>query len=281
MPVLDGYSATRKLRENPRFQDLPILAMTANAMVGDREKALDAGMNDHIAKPIDVMEMFKVIARWVTPANAAAPVERHTPVELEIPKLEGIDTQAGLNRTLGNTKLYLKLLHKFRQSQTDFVEQYDQSRSSDDPQAPERCAHTLQGIAGNIGAMGVQQAAEALELACKFNKSADEVDQLLKDVATELFTVIKSLETLEAIEQQITLQVGTLDKSKAQTILKKIRKLLEDDDINATDVIDELAHLPGMTLHTDILQTLSHETGEYEFEKALTVLNELETVLID
>lgn len=279
MPVLDGYSATRKLRENPRFHDLPILAMTANAMVGDREKALDAGMNDHIAKPIDVMEMFKVIARWVTPANAAAPAEHHTPGEMEIPKLEGIDTQAGLNRTLGNTKLYLKLLHKFRQSQTDFVEQYNQSRTSDDPQAPERYAHTLQGIAGNIGANGVQQAAEALELACKYKKSADEIDQLLEDVASELFIVIRALEPLES--QQTTIQVGTLDKSKAQTILKKIRKLLEDDDTNVNDVIDELAQLPGMILHADILQTLSHETAEYEFEKALAVLNELETALID
>jgi CheY-like chemotaxis protein len=68
MPVMDGYAATRELRSDPKWRDLPIIAMTANAMVGDREKVLEAGMNDHIAKPIDVTEMFATLARWVPPA---------------------------------------------------------------------------------------------------------------------------------------------------------------------------------------------------------------------
>ncbi|HEX4596203.1 MAG TPA: response regulator, partial [Burkholderiaceae bacterium] len=73
MPVLDGYEATRRLRQQARFKHLPIIAMTANAMVGDRQKALAAGMNDYIAKPIDMDEMFDTIARWVRPAGPASP----------------------------------------------------------------------------------------------------------------------------------------------------------------------------------------------------------------
>jgi len=72
MPVMDGYAATRELRGNPKWRDLPVIAMTANAMVGDREKVLAAGMNDHIAKPINVVEMFATLARWVRPEVAAA-----------------------------------------------------------------------------------------------------------------------------------------------------------------------------------------------------------------
>ena len=72
MPVLDGYEATRRLRRQPQWQDLPVIAMTANAMVGDREKALAAGMNDHIAKPIRVDEMYGTLARWVRPAAPRA-----------------------------------------------------------------------------------------------------------------------------------------------------------------------------------------------------------------
>jgi len=72
MPVMDGYEATRELRGDPRWRDLPVIAMTANAMVGDREKVLAAGMNDHIAKPINVSEMFATLARWVRPQAAAA-----------------------------------------------------------------------------------------------------------------------------------------------------------------------------------------------------------------
>ena len=72
MPVMDGYAATRELRGDPKWHDLPIIAMTANAMVGDREKVLAAGMNDHIAKPINVTEMFATLARWIRPEVAAA-----------------------------------------------------------------------------------------------------------------------------------------------------------------------------------------------------------------
>jgi CheY-like chemotaxis protein len=72
MPVLDGYEATRRLRRQPQWQDLPVIAMTADAMVGDREKALAAGMNDHIVKPIRVDEMYATLARWVRPARPQA-----------------------------------------------------------------------------------------------------------------------------------------------------------------------------------------------------------------
>jgi CheY-like chemotaxis protein len=67
MRVMDGYEATRRIRGDPRWQQLPIIAMTANAMLGDRQRALDSGMNDHIAKPIDVAGMFETMARWIRP----------------------------------------------------------------------------------------------------------------------------------------------------------------------------------------------------------------------
>ena len=73
MPVMDGYTATREIRKNPAFKDLPIIAMTANAMAGDREKVMEAGMWDHIAKPLNVGEMFTTIARWIKPKSATAP----------------------------------------------------------------------------------------------------------------------------------------------------------------------------------------------------------------
>jgi PAS domain S-box-containing protein len=71
MPVMDGYAATRALRQQPQWRELPVIAMTANALVGDRDKALEAGMNDHIAKPIAVDELFATLARWIRPAPAA------------------------------------------------------------------------------------------------------------------------------------------------------------------------------------------------------------------
>ncbi|WP_431442619.1 response regulator, partial [Enterococcus faecalis] len=66
MPRMDGYTATAHIRRDPRWQHLPIIAMTASALVTDREQALLAGMNDHVPKPLDVQQMFSVIARWVS-----------------------------------------------------------------------------------------------------------------------------------------------------------------------------------------------------------------------
>ena len=67
MPEMDGYEATRRIREQPQWRELPVIAMTANAMVGDRDKVLAAGMNDHIAKPMRMEEMFATLARWIRP----------------------------------------------------------------------------------------------------------------------------------------------------------------------------------------------------------------------
>jgi signal transduction histidine kinase/CheY-like chemotaxis protein/HAMP domain-containing protein len=124
MPVMDGYAATRALRQQPRLRDLPVIAMTANAMVGDREKVLAAGMNDHIAKPIKFDDMFATLARWVHPAPVAPP----EPAGLvnagagadPLAGLPGIDIRAGLVRAMGDDALYRRLLRMFRDAQADF-----------------------------------------------------------------------------------------------------------------------------------------------------------------
>ena len=98
MPVLDGYAATRALRRQPQLRDLPVIAMTANAMVGDRDKVLAAGMNDHIAKPIKIDELFATLARWVRPATAESPdVENAGAGADPLAELPGIDTHDAEN----------------------------------------------------------------------------------------------------------------------------------------------------------------------------------------
>src|SRR5579862_2583620 len=99
MPVMDGYAATRALRAQSRWRDLPVVAMTANAMVGDRDKALSAGMNDHVAKPINVEEMFATLARWIRPPAAAGAPPDPAAGEVRggaLADLAGIDSRAGV-----------------------------------------------------------------------------------------------------------------------------------------------------------------------------------------
>ncbi|KAA6186042.1 transporter substrate-binding domain-containing protein [Thiohalocapsa marina] len=183
MPVMDGYEATRALRRQARFRHLPILAMTANAMVGDREKVLEAGMNDHIAKPVNVNELFRTMARWIRPATSITPLSASaaTPVsapasgvvpappaaEAGLSGLDGIDTAAGLRRVQGNRALYVKLLRKTAQTQADTVEQYDNAVAAGDWTLAQRLIHSLKGVAGTLGARELQAASARLETSVK------------------------------------------------------------------------------------------------------------------
>lgn len=199
MPVMDGYSATRLIRENPAFQALPIIAMTANAMVGDRDKALAAGMNDHISKPIDPQKMYATLAHWIRPRATPAATEpgiTRSSTETGLPALPGIDIAAGLNVALGDEALYLNLLQCFRSSFGDVEQEFRRAREQGDMTVQIRTAHTLSGAAGNIGAPYLQHAAADLERTLRGENSATEVEQRLQGALAALNQVMSGLRAL-------------------------------------------------------------------------------------
>ncbi|TLS75341.1 response regulator [Mariprofundus erugo] len=194
MPVMDGYTATRKIREQERFATLPVLAMTANTMTGDREKALAAGMNAHIAKPIDVDEMLHTMARWIdvaTPAN----VEATQPAsDNELANLPGIDIAAGLNIAMNKEALYRRLLIKFRDTYGGFETDFRAAVDGSDPDAPAKVAHSLKGVAGNLGMHELYQSLLQLEMACKNHEP--QLEKKLQQVTDKLATVMTGLKRL-------------------------------------------------------------------------------------
>ncbi len=200
MPVMDGYEATRKIREQKRFKDLPVIAMTANAMKGDRQKVLDAGMNDHIAKPINVEEMFNVIAKWTRPdqvdsSHKVTHINKEKSSQEVLPELPGIDMEAGLGVTQNNIALYRKLLLKFYKSQKDFEQQFRLALKEGEPGEAERVAHTLKGVAANLGVRSVEKTAHLLEIACRERK--EPIGEFLSPVIDELQLVLSGLEMLD------------------------------------------------------------------------------------
>ena len=187
MPVMDGYAATRALRQQARWRDLPVIAMTANAMVGDRERVLAAGMNDHISKPIRVDDLFATLARWVRTTAAAVPGG-----------LPGIDSRAALAELGGNEQLYRRLLGMFRDREASFGERFREARAAGDTEGAVRAAHDLKGVAATLGAPAVGEAAAALEQACSRGAPAREIDALFAIVTRQLDPVIAGLRSLEA-----------------------------------------------------------------------------------
>ena len=192
MPVMDGYAATRELRGDPRWRDLPIIAMTANAMVGDRERVLEAGMNDHIARPINVNEMFATLARWVRPDFSA-----------DIGSIAGIESTTALAGMMGNEELYRRLLGRFRDREADFALRFDAARKAHDMLTAKRLAHDLKSESGTLGVTAVCEAAEALEHACANAAGSAEVDALLVTVVERLDPVIAGLYSLDGASAQV------------------------------------------------------------------------------
>ncbi len=167
MPELDGYEATRRIRAEPWGADIPIIAMTAHALDEERHKALAAGMNDHISKPLDPELMFVTMSRYYHgrgTSRTASPdlltsSERGTPLL----QIVGIDTAAGLRRVADNSRLYADLLRRLADEHEDTPEKIKIAMARNDRELAERLAHTLNGIAGNLGAAAIQNAARELE----------------------------------------------------------------------------------------------------------------------
>jgi PAS domain S-box-containing protein len=291
MPVMDGYTATREIRKNPAFNDLPIIAMTANAMAGDREKVIEAGMWDHIAKPLNVENMFNTIAKWVKPktgaGNAAAneadgagvtPVQAGTEGRYGLPELPGIDVAAGLATTMQNAKLYTRLLVKFRDSQGAFASLFDAALQDPDASAPARAAHTLKGTAGNIGATEVQAAAAALELACHEGAGEAIRKALLDAVVRTLEPVITGLNKLEDSQAHPGANVFTVDmRSELQPELQKLGKLLSRSDGEAADVLEHIQNKAEGTALARQLAAVERPLNNFDFDEALAQLKQILT----
>ena len=282
MPVMDGYTATREIRTTLQFKDLPIIAMTANAMVGDREKVLEAGMWDHIAKPLNVGEMFATIAKWIKPKAiagqkaAAQATLTASAGTIGLPStLPGIDVEAGMATTMHNEKLYTRLLAKFRDNQRDFAALLATAQADPDPSAAARAAHTLKGTAGNIGAKGVQAAAGELEHAFLVQASAADIDILLARTLEQLAPVITGLHGIGAEAADTPAERSApqhIDTPALTAGLKQLGVLLQESDADAGDAVEALQALVQGTPLAITLKQVAAKVAEFDFDAALDTL---------
>ncbi len=286
MPEMDGYEATRAIRQQPEFRDLPIIAMTANAMAGDREKCLEAGMNDHVAKPIDPDNLFKTLAKWISTTNERedaavvepSPTKEKTTVLPRI--LPGIDLETGLKKVGGNQKLFLKLLADFYQDHKNDAETLKAVLKNNDMKFAQRIAHTLKGVSGNIGAEKLFQASKNLDSSLK--KAPHDIDpELLSDFETELAIVIQGLQGSNLINkaQPSFLETGTLDPNLILPLLDQLATLVENMDVEAEEKVVEIKHQIGASAGSDLVKKLAAEIDNFEFNEAQGTLGDLKAVL--
>ena len=205
MPVMDGYDTTRALRADPRFERLPVIAMTASALAEDRERALASGMNAHITKPINVESMLRTMADWIgthrgAPMNAPGPIgtaaPRFKPFEPGKPdEPPAIDTASGMSYCMDNEVLYLRLLTGFRNAQADFADEVRPAVAELRWPDALRRVHDMKGLAGTIGATRLQLAAQDFYLSL-LEKSSAKASAELDVLDTELQRVLHEIQAI-------------------------------------------------------------------------------------
>ncbi|MES0490687.1 MAG: response regulator [Leptospirales bacterium] len=277
MPVMDGFEATGVIRSDERFKELPIIAMTANVMSGDRQKCLDAGMQDHVAKPVEPEKLYNVLAKWVIPSNPTTNVVNETnkpdttSTDIRIPRMDGIDIDDGLRRVSGNKKLYRKILIKFRDSQNDAMENIENAIANQDMELARRIAHTVKGVAGNIGAKALFKAANSCENLIQQSSNMDAEKTLMKRELDKVLNSLKPLTEDVAAPDQVVVEV---DMEKLKPKLKELKAYLQEDDTRASDILEIIRdENPGIQATMDI-GAIEKELRQYDFEKALNIFND-------
>ncbi|MEW6164719.1 MAG: response regulator [Pseudomonadota bacterium] len=287
MPEMDGLAATREIRKDPRHHDLPIVAMTAHAMSGDRERSLAAGMNDHLTKPIDPEALFAALLRWIRPrqetgadADAAAidALLAEADAEIEIPVLAGIDTARGLANNLGRPALYLRILTGFVKEFGDCAGSIDAALARNDHPEARRLAHSLKSAAAMIGAGALAELARTLEEAFAAGGRAADMQAAC---AAELARVVAVLRPL-ADEQAEGRPAGAVEApvpGRLGELVERLALLLKNDDAAASRVCGELeAGIgdPGLRREARELHEL---IDDVEYEAALLGLERLRAAL--
>ncbi|MDQ4627073.1 response regulator [Janthinobacterium lividum] len=282
MPVMDGYQATRKLRQDPRYSNLPVIAMTANAMVGDKEKCLDAGMNDFIAKPIDVAQLFGTLARWIAPATPQAMTAAVAQPEAELPVIAGLKMAEAMRRVGGNTALMRKLLDRFVETQFDAMQRIVAAIENNQLETAIREAHTLKGLAGNIGAGGLADSAARVEHLLSLG-SHDGLPQALAACTLALDElvpkIVLAMQSRGHVAEAGGAPVAPVDRAYLEAGLRELSQLLQQDDAQAVKHLDGIGPVLVAAGQAEHARQLKRMLGQYDFEGALAQLGEVADAL--
>jgi signal transduction histidine kinase/CheY-like chemotaxis protein len=219
MPVMDGHQATLALRRQERFANLPIVAMTAHASAEEGARCLAEGMNEHLTKPINPDALQQCLLRW---CKAQVP-----PCGQGL-GLAGLDQAQGLRRCARNQQLYVRLVQQFAQTMADAPAQLRHAWQAGDLPLANRTAHTLRGVASNIGAMQVCDLAARIETACEQTSTAVQTPALLAALETRLAALLAEIGLAFApATRSVAAPLGAVDATQLKTVCRELADLLE------------------------------------------------------
>ena len=277
MPVMNGVEATIEIRKNAKFDSLPIVAMTANAMLQDREKCLQAGMNDFISKPIDPEELFRTLLQWIRPKHLElsstsdtqqSQLNAHT-IE-SLPVIDGLNVSLGLKRVLGKTTLYFNLLRHYVSNQENMPQEIQVALDTGDIESAERLAHTAKNVNGNIGASELENLAGEIEHLLRENTSLEMIGPKIDHFKNKQQSLIADLRAaISTIKKSEPIKDG---EQSTEVIIKQLKDFLLDDDSAALTYFEENSTRISRSFSIKVFSNIEIAIKQFDFEKALQLL---------
>ena len=278
MPVMDGLDATREIRRMPGLGALPVIAMTANAMASDRERCLAAGMNDHVAKPIDPKHLWETLLAWIKlrppqPLRGLRPARvSDQPLPPALAAVPGLDVDTALERLLGKTAVYVGLLRRFVVSQAVADTGIAASIAAGDFGEAHRLVHTLKGLAATIGAASLRDIAARLEAAIETRQPALALETLRAETSLRLHALLVPL-TAALPPEDVLVLPEIVDTRVLLAACASLQEALEAGSFEAQAVLMRHQALFSQAFGP-LMPPLRERVGDFDFESALAALRE-------
>lgn len=284
MPVLDGLSATRQIREQKIHNGKPIIAMTAHAMAGEREKSLQAGMNEHISKPIDPKKLYQTLVDFLVPDHAVdlnVTVSADTPEQYNtptiFPSILGIDVEDGLHRCGGKHQFYSKILQTFSRKYKEASKEIKLMINNRSNTQLSEYMHTLAGVAGNIGAQELGTRSRTLSSSLKDDAELDtdllyteaiQVVNLAEEISKNIISKLTSTETDNSNSESIS-------DSEMMDVLNQLKLRVSENDPTSSEILEEAMKKYDFGKNQSAIEQIQSTLMEMEFDEALELIDKL------